>query len=273
MKFTDTPTRLMRVRYGGPFPGLGHQITTLCYVLKYCQANGLYPVLRDNPDNAYGSWTDHFEAFWDKAQRRRIMERASTLEVVDSELKWVASRAGLFGNDWTRMAHEIKAIFLDIFVLRDPVRQEIRQRIDRLRLPPGYATLHVRRGDKNRQFKDYGALSDKEIVRKAAEALASHRVEDVFVLTDDYRIVEEIRDSTSMNVLTLCRENYLGHDSDVRNAPGHTKDLLTEIHVAVDSEVHFQTVRSRVSKVIRLLRDDRNCHHLFEEGYTQYTAL
>jgi hypothetical protein len=245
----------------------------LCYALKYCLDNDLYPVLQDDPGNAYGRWTDYFEPFWDEAQERSIMARSGALEVVENDLEWAANRAGLFGDDWTSLAGEIKAIFLRIFVLRESVSTDIQRKIDRLRLPPGYSSLHVRRGAKNRQFKDYGALSDKEIVRRAEEMLRRQGVKDVFVMTDDYRVIEEIRASTSLNIFTLCRESYLGSDTEVRNAPGHTLDLLTEIVGALNAEAHFQTVRSRVSKVVRLLRDDRNCHHVFEEGYTQYTAL
>jgi hypothetical protein len=193
---------------------------------------------------------------------------------VENDLEWAANRAGLFGDDWTSLAGEIKAIFLSIFVLREWVRADIHRKIDQLRLPPGYSSLHVRRGAKNRRFKDYGALSDKEIVRRAEEEMLRRQgVEDVFVMTDDYRVIKEIRASTSLNIFTLCRESYVGRDAEVRNAPGHTLDLLTEIVAALNAEAHFQTVRSRVSKVVRLLRDDRNCHHVFEEGYTQYTAL
>jgi len=273
MNFTDSPTKLMRVRYGRDFPGLGHQLTTLCYVLKYCQDNGFFPVMDDDPANAYGQWTDYFEPFWNEEQRARVAQAGLSLPVIDNDLNWVASRSGLFGERWADYATEIREIFLAIYVLKSSVVSDVARSVDALRLPQSYVSLQVRRGDKNGQFKEYGALSDKEVVARAAITVKERRVENVFVLTDDYGIVEEIRATTSFQVFTLCRPDYRGKQRHVRNSPGHTLDLLTEIAVAVGADAHFQTVRSRVSKMIRLLRDDVNCHHVFEEGYTQYTAL
>lgn len=273
LPFTAEPSRLMRIRYGAHLPGFGHQVTTLCYALKYCLDHDLLPVLDERPGDAYGPWTDYFEPFVDPSLVAPLLARDDPPEIVENRLDWTANREGLFGPGWPEHAAEIKAIFLAVYDIRPDVRRAIDERIAGLGLPAGYSTVHVRRGDKRFQYRRYGWRSDASVVRRVDRELRRRSVGDVFLMTDDYRIVELLRSRSAANVVTLARPEYDGDNRTVRTAPGHLLDLLTEITIATGSVYHLQTVKTRLSKMINLLRDDRGSVHLFDAAETQYASL
>ena len=272
MRLAAEPRAIMRIPYGGYWPGLGHQITTLCYVLLHCQESRVYPVLQDDSANAYGAWTDYFEPFWDESERQRILAKDG-LEIIDSDLHWARNRKGLFGDRWSSLGPQIEEIFRRIFVVREPVLSEIGDRIARLDLPLGYSSVHVRRGDKTVQFAEYGAMTTEHVVGELARVLRSHGVEDVFLMTDEAEVLEIMRRSTPFQVHSLCPADADGDPQRIRTASGHMMNLLTDIMIAQRAHAHFQTVNSRVSKLVRLLREDRDCFHVFDPLYTVYTKL
>lgn len=274
MRFNNCPASIVNIQYGAHRPGLGHQITSLCYELYYCQTHNIYPVIKDDPHNAYGRWTDYFEPFWDEDEKRKILEKSKYIPVIERDLvKWNASRALLFGENWTDLSEDIKNVFLNIFVVKEPIRKLISARTESLHLPVHYSSVHVRRGDKKDQFKEYGQISDLDVVRALKKELIDRSVVNVFLMTDDYTIVELMRNETPFHIYTLCSPANDGNPDRLRKSHGHTLELLTDIYIAQNSDSHFQTVNTRVSKLIRILRTDNQCFHIFDEKYTVDTAL
>lgn len=274
MHFTNCPTSIRSIQYGAHRPGLGHQITSLCYELHYCRTHNIYPVIKDDPTNAYGRWTDYFEPFWDDDQRQEILAKFGHIPVIERDLvKWNASRALLFGQNWADLSEDIKEIFLNIFVIKEPVRKLISAKIQNLDLPDHYSSVHVRRGDKNDQFKEYGQASNLDVVRALEKELIGRSVVNVFLMTDDYQIVELMRNETPFHIFTLCSPSHDGNPDRLRKSQGHTLDLLTDISIAQNAVSHFQTVNTRVSKLVRILRGDNECFHIFDKNYTVDTAL
>ena len=264
----------MNIKYGAHRPGLGHQLTSLCYLLLYCQTHNIYPLINDNPKNAYGKWTDYFEPFWDEILKQELLLQFSDLPVIEKDLvSWKASRSELWGESWIELTEDIKDIFSKIFILNKSSNAMIAEKIQELNLPVQYSSVHVRRGDKKDQFNEYGQLSDLQIIRKLEKALINKSVANVFLMTDDYHIVEIMRSKTSFQIYTLCSPSNDGNPDRLRTSSGHTIDLLTEITIAKNSGSHFQTVNTRVSKVVRLLRKDENCFHIFDENYSVDTNL
>ena len=274
MNLTNSPSSIMNIQYGAHRPGLGHQLTSLCYLLLYCQIHNIYPVINDNPKNAYGKWTDYFKPFWDETLKEKLLLQFNDIPVIEKDLiSWASSRSGLFGESWKELTEDIKDIFLDIFIINKPSNTMIAEKIQELNLPNQYSSVHIRRGDKNDQFKEYGQQSDIQIIRELEKSLIDKSIANVFLMTDDYHIVDIMRSRTSFQIYTLCSPSTDGNSDRLRTSRGHTVDLLTDITVAKNSGSHFQTVNTRVSKIVRLLRKDENCFHIFDENYTVDTSL
>lgn len=266
LKFTEFPSKIMRIHYGSYMPGLGHQIITMCYGLKYCLMNNIYPVIEDSHNNAFGKWTDYFESFWDESQTKDLSIQ-DNLEIMENKLNWSENRIGFFGENWKDIVDDIKALFLEIFLFKDIVRKQIQKKIDHLNLPCNYSSVHIRRGDKNIQVADYGKKTDSCIIQTLKKALTRRGVENVFLMTDDIAILYAMQKIKSFNIYTLCPATFNGDTYKVRTSEGHMLKLLTEISIAERSENHFQTVNSNVTRIVRLLRKDANCHHIFDSSY------
>lgn len=129
------------------------------------------------------------------------------------------------------------------------------------------------RRDKNNQLKHYGKLSDFQFIRELEKVLLGESVENVFLMSDDYQIVELMRAQTLFQIFTFCSPASDWHAGRLRTSKGHTLDLLTEMSGANNADSHFQTVNTRLSKMIRLLRRDENIFHIFNRDYTVDTAL
>lgn len=274
MDFTRSPSGMMRIRYGHHWPGLGHQLTSLCYILHYCSMHDIYPLIEDSSTNAYGKWTDYFEPFWNEDEKQGLLRKSGSIPITDGDIvDWSWSRSGLFGAGWSDLSDSIQEIFRGIFVIKQSVNKAIVERINLMKLPDQYSSVHIRRGDKNTQFKDYGKQSDLQIIRELEKVLTDKSVENVFLMSDDYQIVEIMRRQTPFQIFTLCSPTSDGHAGRLRTSKGHTLDLLTDISVANNADSHYQTVNTRVSKMIRILRRDKNCFHIFNSSYTVDTAL
>ncbi len=234
----------------------------------------MYPLIIDNQSNAYGEWCDFFEPFWDADDRKNKLEQFYGLPIVDNDLKdWTGDRYGVFGENWVNLTEDIKSIFREIFRIKNSIQLSINTRIDDLKLPARYSSVHVRRGDKNNQFKSYGELTNLEIIKKLEAVLIDKSVENIFLMTDDYDVVEIMQEHSKLNIYTSCTPDIRGDARMLRISNGHTLDLLTELTVAKRSDSHFQTVNSRTSKLVRLLRQDIECFHIYNPEYSVDTAL
>ena len=90
--------------------------------------------------------------------------------------------------------------------------EEIQKRIDELivplNLPNKYIGMHIRGGDK---FVEH----EIEPLQKYFSLVSDLTINNLFVLTDDYTIIEQIKATyPSWNVYTLCHENERGYFHD-----------------------------------------------------------
>lgn len=126
----------MRIGYGHHSPGLGHQFTSLCYVLHYCSIYNTYPIIDDSSVNAYGKWTDFFEPFWDEEEKQSLIHKSRRIPVIDGDLvAWSLSRSGLFGKGWSDLSEVVQEVFRSIFVIKQSIDKTITERSQRMRLP------------------------------------------------------------------------------------------------------------------------------------------
>lgn len=131
-----------------------------------------------------------------------------------------------------------------------------------------FAALHVRRGDKVRRWR---ARPEGEATAPGVyvDAIHLHRpdIRDVFILTDDFRVVEDFAASSSeFRFVTLCPPTEIGHRQRTFNAlPTAEKReeisrLLTEVHIAAASGLFVGGFKSNVALYIAAVHSDpANC--------------
>jgi hypothetical protein len=92
------------------------------------------------------------------------------------------------------------------WVFNNDTQMEIDNLIKELDLPPKYIGFHIRGGDK---FMEFPLVDYKSYIEKA-ETLSEIR--NAFVLTDDYRIIIELKKSyPNWNFHTLCQSQEIGY--------------------------------------------------------------
>jgi len=145
-----------------------------------------------------------------------------------------------------------------------------------LRLPGDYVAIHVRRGDK---------VGDEDMqypVERYFEELGQLQNETIFVMSDDYGAVDEVRDylrsrHRGNRVATLCRQEHAGFDIwKLRAAESfaggnrpfegqeeyrryvweETNRLLAETVIAARAMRFASTFGSNVGKTVWYLHDD-----------------
>ena len=90
----------------------------------------------------------------------------------------------------------------------DDTREKIEELIAPLNLPDRYIGIHIRGGDK---FVEH----EIEPIQKYFSLVSDLTINNLFVLTDDYTIIEQIKATyPSWNVYTLCHENERGYFHD-----------------------------------------------------------
>jgi len=98
-------------------------------------------------------------------------------------------------------------------------------------LPEKYIGLHIRGGDKSEEAD----LLESDIYMKKAEALSDIR--DTFVLTDDYTIIEKLKQSyPEWNFYTLCDVDERGyfHNKFLEESVGMKRDKLIKLFASMD---------------------------------------
>ena len=84
--------------------------------------------------------------------------------------------------------------------------KEIERMIEGLALPKEYVGIHVRQGDKNLETEVYTPKRYMDELQKHTDC------KDVFVLTDDYRVLTDLRDEyKGYRFYTLCQSNEDGY--------------------------------------------------------------
>lgn len=93
-----------------------------------------------------------------------------------------------------------------IWHYNETTRMKIDSLITSLSLPDSYVGIHVRQGDKILENKLYQPSEYMDIIQIRT------KIKDVFVLTDDYRTIENLRNNYSdYKFYTLCDESERGY--------------------------------------------------------------
>lgn len=162
-----------------------------------------------------------------------------------------------------------RAVMHALLAYNEPTRSEMEHTITELHLPARYAAVHVRRGDKVLE-KDRHVMQHAEASRHEAETYLRFipaDIDTIFVLTDDYKAVEEIKVAAAgKRVFTLSPTSFDGHSTHAlvqsgrKLARAEVLLLLTESEVAARSSLFVGAMTSNVSRYVQLRhRDPTQC--------------
>lgn len=88
----------------------------------------------------------------------------------------------------------------------NPTKKIVGSLVSSLGLPAEYIGFHIRQGDKDTETD---VFNFSKYIEKASRL---SNIRDAFVLTDDYTIIENLRNQyTDWNIWTLCRESERGY--------------------------------------------------------------
>lgn len=158
-------------------------------------------------------------------------------------------------------------VFDLLWRFNDSVSATMDELIHSLDLPGDYIACQIRGGDK---FIEYDLLSVDVYISKIKEVTS---LKDVFVLTDDYRIVEQLRSKApDYNWYTLCKEFERGYYNSAfsKSDPDLKKkqmiSLFTSVELLCRSSVFIGTITATPCCVVGL-RKYPNVHWVdFEES-------
>jgi hypothetical protein len=141
----------------------------------------------------------------------------------------------------------------EIFILNDDLMARAQTFIDKIGGP--YVSIYVRRGDKiTGTFKEMEAMDIKTLIDGTRI-----REGNVFVMTDDYSVVDEIKKLLpSCKIFTMTEEVSRGADADTlrNNAPEqrkkHAEELFTSIEVFNRGQKGWADNRSNVGRLLKI---------------------
>lgn len=146
-------------------------------------------------------------------------------------------------------------VFNLLWRFNDSVSATMDELIRNLNLPDNYIACQIRGGDK---FIEYDLLSVDIYLSKMKEITS---LKDVFVLTDDYRIIEQLcLKAPDYNWFTLCSESERGYfnsafsKSDLELKKKQMINLFTSVEVLFRSSVFIGTITATPCHIVGIRR-------------------
>lgn len=138
---------------------------------------------------------------------------------------------------------------------------------DALGMGSEYAAIHLRRGDKVKGYDVGGTMiveGDDIPPARFLEHLdaTAPELRDVFVMTDDYAVIQELKAVGTHRIFSYTAESEAGYDQSEYNKLRRSvrvrqiNRLLTEVLVATSSARFVGSYKSNVSRFVYLLHAD-----------------
>lgn len=141
----------------------------------------------------------------------------------------------------------------EIYVLNDDLMARVEAFIDEI--GGSFVSIYVRRGDKvSGGFKEMDAIDLGSLIKDTGI-----RAGNVFVMTDDYSVVEEVKKLLPVcKIFTMTEPASRGADADVlrKNGPEerkkHGEELVTSIEVFNRGEKGWADNRSNLGRLLKI---------------------
>lgn len=222
--------------------GFGSVIGFLLQSYIYAKENGYKFVVKDDGWNYTHSkgWHDYFKT---------LEDYDSSMNYGEEESYKHASVEGVPKYSLRKFNEAIK----EIFILNDDLMGRVEAFIDGIGGP--YVSIYVRRGDKvSGGFKEMDAIDLGSLIKDAGI-----RAGNVFVMTDDYSVVEEVKKLLPVcKIFTMTGPASRGADADVlrKNGPEerkkHGEELVTSIEVFNRGEKGWADNRSNLGRLLKI---------------------
>jgi len=143
------------------------------------------------------------------------------------------------------------------------IAKQIQFQKEQLNLPKEYIGLHIRRGDKLIETSQFYNLSEYLDV-----AEKNSTIRNIFISTDDYRVIEELKNNNKWNVFHLASINSQGYFQQQfdKKLPfekyNDLIDLFSNVQILYNSSTFIGTCKSNIGMFIGMYRNNQNCHYL-----------
>lgn len=159
--------------------------------------------------------------------------------------------------------HDICKYLIEItYQFNEEYTNKIQELIHTIQLPPSYIGMHIRRGDKilEREFKDIDTYF------KIASSISD--IKDVFILTDDYKVITDIKERyKNWNIYTLTFPYEHGFSLKQSTSNPETMDremvkVIASLEVLKSSEAFIGTVSTNPGMFLGMIMDTDKVHYI-----------
>ena len=221
----------------GANAGFFSEFNNMVFAILYCLQNGIKFRLYSKRGNLTykKGWQDFFLAFCEETEfylHRRYNRRAYQMEKANpfppALLRIVSGNQYLTQDIWNKfrcrefekeifyipelginnetLPHAAQTIINMIWRYNEPAAIYIEEFKASVSLPERYISMHIRAGDKTKEKRVYNIKSYME------EAVKLEISQNIFVLTDDYRLIRSLKEKYSdWNFFTLCHSSEEGY--------------------------------------------------------------
>lgn len=271
--------------------GFHSEVDAMMECMLYCYLNGIKFVLYADDANFTGGngWNEFFESFCEENHDKlnRIANFRYPVQIHKIRYKILQTilkirndadylTADIFAKCIPRELSQTTMVKWDEFNINGSIfsefaklrnialhfnektKNEVEKMINTLNLPPNYVSIQFRGGDK---ILEFDKLMDVDSTLKRIED--NHiNIKDLFVFTDDYRFVMELRQKRpEWNIYTLTGEEEKGYDNATFNRMDWTDKrknmikLFAAIEVCMRSPLHLGCEQTCVNNYIKYSKE------------------
>lgn len=147
--------------------------------------------------------------------------------------------------------------------LKPEIKTNINEFLLKLNLPNDYVGIHVRRGDKFSETKEFYHL---EQYLSLVESKTPIR--NLFISSDDYNVILELQKVQKWNVFHAIPQNNAGYTQDVFNSMDPMNkfkdlvDLFCNVQALCNSSIFVGTCNSNVGMFVGMHRTGQNTYYI-----------
>lgn len=282
----------------GANAGFFSEFNNMVFAMIYCLENRIQFLLSSKNSNfsIEKGWRDFFEPFCtevDASFHFNHNVRPYQIEYIPNKGRWnfevnvykvLHPRTSLTQDLWSSFHNKsfinknivVKELGIDgpfleatkiivdnIWQLKSDIKERVEKTKARIQLPSQYLSFHIRSGDKAVEHK----LFPVELyMEKAKEGSV---FENVFVATDDYRNLEDLRKKyPEYRFFSLCQPSAAGYlQSDFDNQHGdhkmqHMINLFADIELLAEGELFIGTYNSNIGMFLGMKLGESRCRCL-----------
>lgn len=286
------------VYHVGVAAGFHSEVDAMMQCMLYCYVNKIKFILYADDANFAGGygWNEFFESFceenhdrmnhianyrlpisWYRVDRKilaRMLKRKLGVDYLTfdifakcipqeystvEEVEWP-----LFNIKGTNLGEFAKLSKIALKYNKKTLK-EVNELIATVQLPEKYVSIQFRGGDKSLECKNL--INTKEALKRI-----NMNISDIFIFTDDYRFVREVKElRPQWNVYTLTRENECGYiNSKFQKLPWDEKrkdmiKLFAMVEISLASYIHFGDEQACVNNYIRSLKSNESYYSIWEK--------